>query len=230
MPKLDTVTSMVAGTLEVVGLVLAIHSFAQLRPDLFLYANVTDDPNQHWALLPYTAGFASGAAVLLGNAALFDLWHPLVRGHGSGVSKFVSVPVTFLKIASVLAVAAWATPSVLISIFFSTAVLQNSSSHVDLCSIADSQCRRMSSVAVEACATFVLVVVCIAAHCCGSCRFCPTFSGSSSRGRVKFTDGMIKSSTGPLKNFGWLWALTLGLAAMVTQLLLAWMATGTGAF
>jgi hypothetical protein len=48
------------------------------------------------------------------------------------------------------------------------------------------------------------VVVGIVAHCCGSCRFCP---GS----RVKFTDVMARQSTGPLKNFGWLGALALGL-------------------
>ena len=45
------------------------------------------------------------------------------------------------------------------------------------------------------------------------------------RSQKKFTDVIIKSSTGPVKNFSWLVGLVLGLAGMSTQLLVAWLAT-----
>ena len=216
MPKIDIVSSFAAGVLEIAALVLAFHGFAQLRSDIFPVSNQTADPIHRQQLLPYAAGFACSAGVVLGNAALFDIWFPLVRGHGSGVSKFVSCAVNPLKVLAAGLIVAWAVPSVLISTFFAEDATANSTE--SLCYVAYEQCSRAASVAVEACASCFLILVSIVAHCCGSCRFCP---GK----RVKFTDVMIKSSTGPMKNFAWVTVVALGVAGMATQLVLAWMAT-----
>lgn len=216
LAKLDVLTSMIAACLEITSVGLAFNSFILLLPDMFIVANSSNDPYHHAEQLPYAQVFSCVSGVILGNAALLDIWHPLVRGHGSGVSKYVSVPVSIMKVVSVIVVVAWAVSSIILSSFFTEAVFPNSSPN--LCELSQDQCSAASAVAVEACTTVVLVIVSVVAHCCGSCRFCPG-------NRKKFTNVMIQSSKGPFKNFGWLGALVLGLAGMATQLLLAWLAT-----
>ncbi len=94
--KLDVITSLAAGALELAALSLAFDGFVLMRPDLFAKAansTAAGGEGGPWSssLQPYSAVFACTTGVLMSTAALFDLWFPLVRGHGSGVSKCVII-------------------------------------------------------------------------------------------------------------------------------------------